>query len=209
MNQTKKKFTALQHLSKRRDIIIKADKGKCIVVEDTETYRQWWESSKWRKNVYTPWKWFNRNSCLTHQEIPGWNSQSRLSQQVAEAIKPSTNPRTQQMYFLKKMHKHHQVYDQSYLAVMDQQNPYHNTWTTCYNQSHNNSNHTSETLKTSYNWSNLKIPDESPCMHWCVQPIYPYPTGWRNWHMHERDNKSSWQRNCSNSRPTHAVHLGR
>jgi len=39
MNLTKKEFTALQHLSKRRDIIIKkVDKGNCIVVEDTETY---------------------------------------------------------------------------------------------------------------------------------------------------------------------------
>jgi len=54
MNQTKKEFTALQHLSKRRDIIIKkVDKGNCIVVEDTETYIANGENHLSDKRTYT------------------------------------------------------------------------------------------------------------------------------------------------------------
>ena len=157
MNLRKKKdFTALQHLSKRRDIIIKkADKGNCIVVEDTETYIANGENHLHVSDERTYTRLENDPTETVAEHIRKYLDETAeagyLSRQVAEAIKPSTNPRTQQMYFLKKCTKHHQVYDQLYLAVMDQQNPYHNTWTTCYNQSHNNSNHTSETLKTSYN----------------------------------------------------------
>ncbi len=107
MNLRKEEFEALKKLSKQTDIRIKkADKGSCIVV-DVEDYINNREKHLQDEKSHTQLKEDPTGPTANHitEYLNETAEAGHISRQMVEAIKPSQKPRTQVMYFLKKMHK--------------------------------------------------------------------------------------------------------
>ena len=108
MNLSSKEYTALKSLKGRTDIIIKkADKGSCIVIEDAIDYINNGEQHLKDERTYTHLTEDPTETIADHitRHLDEMAEAGYISRQTVEAIKPSQEPRTQAMYFLKKMHK--------------------------------------------------------------------------------------------------------
>lgn len=107
-NLTKAERTTLNKLKKRKDIVIKkADKGDTIVVETLEQYTQDGLHHLNNPDIYLPIL-DDINPEITrsiNKFLKDALDKGLIDYDIYENIKPSKDPRTPIIYFLKKLHK--------------------------------------------------------------------------------------------------------
>ena len=107
-NLTIAERTTLNQLKNRKDIVIKkADKGDTIVVETLERYVQDGLNHLNNPDIYQP---IDKDINLEitqaiNKFLQDVLNKGLIDHDTFEAIKPSPNPRTPIIYFLKKLHK--------------------------------------------------------------------------------------------------------
>ena len=107
-NLSKQELKSLRSLSRNKDLTIKkADKGSCIVVEDTTNYRDnglshLQDASIYRQLLGDPTEHMSES---IGRFIDDLYSQNYIDRHTHLFLKPPNMPRTQGLYFLKKIHK--------------------------------------------------------------------------------------------------------
>ena len=107
-NLSKPEQAALKRLSKRTDIVIKpADKGSCIVVQDTATYIREGLEHLSDRNTYTRLPGDPTPSLIEsiNSPIDSIHELGHIDTYTQAYLTPPQDTRTQHMYFLKKLHK--------------------------------------------------------------------------------------------------------
>ena len=107
-NLSLQELESLNSLKRNKDFTIKkADKGSCIVVEDTSNYidngiAHLQDTTIYRKLIGNPTQHMSES---IGRFIDDLHSQNYIDKHTHSFLKPPGTPRTQKMYLLKKVHK--------------------------------------------------------------------------------------------------------